>query len=745
MRWVRNIFIGLIGLLCLLVTADYLFDRTNIVNQQLDNALAATPMNMRIDKVNHRITQLGELQLQGVHWQDKFGDSVAIDNLVLKFNWRALLNNTLDINQITIEGVRFNASEQGLQQLQHELQANATEQPEQDDAEQTDINEYLPNKLILDAFALTQVEIAFATEHQQVNLQQANVSLSKLELNQLLEFDPVNLSFELNLALDNFAFVDNQQQQNVKLDQLDFALELAPKLQVNHTDLSIDNIVFKQPNFESSIKHLAVSGGFVAQWLNDTARLELFNWQTAKAKLKTDVERLELVLPQQTHNNNYVVEKLALVSQMAEEQLELEKLSFNAFGGQTQLQAQSNLTLPLELRLKQLNLTNLNLQHYLAQPAEQTENAADAGEQKQAQTKEEQKSQHIEQVANLYLEQINITNLTTELIDPATAYQSSEQAAWFALNKFNFALSDVAAVQEHKIVDLITLNNGAKVKLAANQLTYLDSQFKQLSLNLQQTDAGLAITDTGLSTKEGRVQTQGNVFDKRRIGEKSALVNLQTDIYRFDLAALEPFLADSAFKPKGLLDANLDADLEFKPEEKWLMQQGQVQIKSGPFAVEGIAMDKLINGFKASQETSLLDVGSFLVAGPVGMMAMQFVELTAGAAQFKGKSQIKSIEADAHVQNNLIRLDKAKLKTAENSLGFIGNVNLNKQAFEKFRFAILDDKDCPSIQQTLDGKFSEVKKVLFNTTSGAVTSPLSNVWRKAKDAAAGGCKSFFAM
>ncbi|WP_016956321.1 hypothetical protein [Catenovulum agarivorans] len=745
MKWLRAIVIGSIAVLCLFVTADYLFDRTNIVNQQLNNALAAMPMQVRIDKVNHRLTQLGELQLQGVHWQDKFGDSVAIDNFQLKFNWRALLNNTLDINQITIEGVRFNASTQGLRQLQHELQANASEQPEQDDVEQSDISEYLPNKLILDAFALTQVEVAFATEHQQVNLQQANVSLRKLELTQLLEFDPVNLSFELNLALDNFAFADNQQQQNVKLDQLDFALELAPKLQINHTDLSIENIAFNQPNLESSIKHIAISGGFVAQWLNDTARLELFNWQTATAKLKTDVERLELVLPQQARNNSYVVEKLELVSQMAKEQLQLENLSFNAFGGQTQLQAQSNLTLPLDLRLKQLNLTNLNLQHYLAKPAEQTENATDTVDDSQPQTGSEEQTQQIEQVANLYLEQINISNLNAQLIDPETPPLQSEQSAWFALNKFNFELTDVAAVQQHKIVDLITLNNGAKAKLAARQLSYLDSQFNQLSLNVQQQEEGLVLTDSGLSTKDGRVQTQGTVFDKRRIGENSALVNLQTDIYRFDLAALQPFIGDSAFKPTGMLDANIDADLQFKPEENWLMQQGNVQIKSGPFAVEGIAMDKLINGFKASQETSLLDVGSFLVAGPVGMMAMQFVELTAGAAQFKGQSQIKSIEANAHVQNNLIRLDKAKLKTAENNLGFIGNVNLNKQAFEKFRFAILDDKDCPTIQQTLDGKFSEVKKVLFNTTSGAVTSPLSNVWRKAKDAAGGGCKSFFAM
>ena len=754
MSWLRKIFIGLIVLVCLFVTADYLFDRTQFVNQQVKDALATLPMKLRVDKVKHRVTQLGELELQGVSWQDEFGDSIAIDKLTLKFNWRALLHKTLDIELLAIDGISFKGSQYGLQQLQTELTANKT-QDTVEPAPSTDISDYLPTKLVVDTLALSQINLDFATEHQQLALQQFNLEVTDTELTDLMQFDPVNLSLAAKLGFEHLAFSDSQQQQALKLGPVSFAVQLAPELNIKHSDLFVKNVSFSQPSLTSSIEHISLQGAFLANWLNKSASIDAFNWQTSQAKLTSKVDKIEVQLPQQAHNSQYSLEQLKLSSQLVEQQFHLENLSFDTFGGQVHMQAQSNLTLPLDVRLQQLNLTNLTLQHLMAKPTEQSaedqQQVSEALEQTEQTEQASGQSQQIEQIAQLHLEQVNLKNINAKLIEPQTAVGTGDQllTPWFLVDKFNLTLADIGLIQQHKLVDLVSLNTGAEIKLSARQLSYQpkdqSSQFEHISLNVKQTDSALQLTDTGLTHKDGRVQTQGFIFDKRRLGETTAVVNLETDIYKFDLAALEPFLQDSAFKPKGQFDATFDADLQLKPNEQWLMQQGDVKIKSGPFKVEGIAMDKLINGFKASQETSLLDIGSFLVAGPMGMMAMQFVELTAGAAQYKGNSQIKSIEANAHVQNNQVKLNRAKLKTAENNLGFIGNIDLTNKAFKQFKFAILDDKDCPSIQQTLNGKFSEVKKVLFNTTSGAVTSPLSNVWRKAKDATTGGCKSFFSQ
>ncbi|EWH11258.1 hypothetical protein DS2_05355 [Catenovulum agarivorans DS-2] len=737
MKWLRTTLIGLLALFCLLVTADYLYDRTSLVNDLIADATHDLPMELSIGKVNHRFTQLGQLQLSDIKWHDQFGNSAELKQLQLKLNWQALLVQVIDIEYVKLTGLTINGHQQGVEALQSALAKTAEPAPENSDtqgAADNDFSAYIPTRLEVSEISLQQVDLEFSQAQQTYKVAGLDFSTQDLRLQALQAVSPMKLAGDFTMAVQRLSVNAPEQAQTAAINQLDVHFVLQPNLQITDFVLATKSASVESNDLFAEMNRLDIVGQFSFSDTADTLTAQAL--VESAAELEINLNSAEVYFPQQAQNQHYKMESFSFASRLAEQNVDIENLAFDTFGGQVSLAGSSNVQLPLDIRLNHLDVAGMDIGYHLAKPQASDESVqpADDGDSSQQDAPKPTDNQKIEQIANLYLESIELEHINIRLF---------EQENWLEAEEFNLKLKDTDVIKQHQLVDTVSLNAGAHLLTSLKRLKYISSEFSQINLNVTQTEDALLLADTGLTHKDGRVRIEGKVIDGRRVGESQAQALLQTDIYKFDLPALEPFLQSVPFKPTGVLDANLDLQLQLEPNNKWTMSKGDFNLKTGTFGIDGIALDKLINGFKASQETSLLDVGSFLVAGPVGMMAMQFAELSAGAAQFKGSSNIEFIQAKASVENNLIEVESAKVKTTDNRLGFVGNINLNEQAFEKFRFAILNEQDCPKVQQTLDGKFTEVKKVLFSTTSGAVTSPLSNVWRKAKDVAAGGCKSFY--
>ncbi|WP_017443685.1 hypothetical protein [Gayadomonas joobiniege] len=460
----------------------------------------------------------------------------------------------------------------------------------------------------------------------------------------------------------------------------------------------------------------------------------------------------------------YQIDDLSFTSRLAKDEFFLDELVFKTFEGEMSMQAHSNLSEPYAFVLDDLVAKNLAVKVEQAKPVEPENpqsttdsNSAGAGDTNKTQQSEGETSDNeltegaasdsqpneqqesktneaLEKVRLARIEKIHLENITVKVTDPNT------QEVWLDVHPIHFFADQFTLIENGQIKQLSDFKPGANLGVDIANIQYLQTRLKDLKMNANTIDAGVHLTDASVTLDDGSALVNGDIQQQG----KQIKVNLISKIDQLNLDKLAPMLVSSPIKPTGLLNAEFSSDLVLdEGAELPAGVNGEFWLKTDDFNLNGLALDKILDGFKASQETSLFDIGTFLVTGPVGMIAMQFVQLGSGAMQLKGSTKVEQIEVHGQINQSVVKIANTRIKTQDNHLGFYGGIDLVNNAFKDFKFGLLKEDGCAPVQQKLDGPFSKVRDVLFNTTSGAVTSPLSSVLRTASDVAGGGCKKFF--
>ncbi|WAJ69581.1 hypothetical protein [Catenovulum adriaticum] len=437
---------------------------------------------------------------------------------------------------------------------------------------------------------------------------------------------------------------------------------------------------------------------------------------------------------------DYQAKQFIAKASVAEGKVDLVQLDSELLGGELSVTADATYIAPYVVNLNSFTAKNISAQVKLAQPksssASESENPAQAeSNEPEAVDNSSKQTDEIEAIESLIVNAISINNVNLELLDP------EQNKVWFAAKQFSFELDHLPLVQAHKMLALETLKSGSNMKLKLDELTYLSSIVDSIALNVTTLDQGIEVNQSGFQLDGGHLIANSKLTTNNE--KLNSVANI--DWKNLNLDRIQAFVKDSPIKPQGRISGNLQTQLNFLPTSKDIKDiDGEIKLETSEFDLKGIALDKIIDGFRSSQETSLLDVGAFMVSGPLGMVAMNFAQLGSGAAQLSGSTKMKKIKVDSHLKDSVLTLNRANIQTKGNHLGLYGKVDLAKNRFKKLRFGILNDEGCANIKQTLDGPFAEVKDVLFSTTTGAVTSPLSSVFNQAANLANGGkCKSFF--
>lgn len=510
-------------------------------------------------------------------------------------------------------------------------------------------------------------------------------------------------------------------------DERPLAIELPFDVVIEHIGVDKFNASLQQDKQKAQIKNLQLV-------LNQTqlTQNKQFILDKINSQLELNIEQLTAL--------DYQADQFVAKANIANGKLDLVQLNANILDGEFSASADATYIAPYVVNLNSFNAKNISAQVKLAQPESSADSEAAnpepesepevaSSEQKAEQTKD------IEAVETLNVNAISLDNINLELLDP------EQDKVWFSAKHFSFELDHLALIQTHKLIALESLKPGSQLKLKLDELHYLSAVIESIALNVKTLEQGLEVNQSGFQLDGG------HLIANSKLTSNNEKLNSVADIDWKDLNLdrIQAFVKDSPVKPQGRISGNLQTQLNFLPTSKDIKDiDGEIKLDTSGFDLKGIALDKIINGFRSSQETSLLDVGAFMVSGPLGMVAMNFAQLGSGAAQLSGTTEMEKIKVDSHLKDSVLTLNRANIQTKGNHLGFYGKVDLAKSRFKDLRFGILNDEGCASIKQTLDGPFSEVKDLLFSTTTGAVTSPLSSVFNQAANLANGGkCKSFF--
>ena len=164
---------------------------------------------------------------------------------------------------------------------------------------------------------------------------------------------------------------------------------------------------------------------------------------------------------------------------------------------------------------------------------------------------------------------------------------------------------------------------------------------------------------------------------------------------------------------------------------------GNFELNTRNLEVYSLDIDALAKSFESTNSINLLDVGAFVLAGPLGIAATK-----GGNAGMLGlnsiidtKSVIKDLVAKFAIKNGVAQAQDVAFATGKTRLAAIGAINLNNNAFENFSIALLDEKNCAKYSQKIKGTLENPKIEITQTTIKTAVNLATSIFNKFKKGA----------
>lgn len=180
--------------------------------------------------------------------------------------------------------------------------------------------------------------------------------------------------------------------------------------------------------------------------------------------------------------------------------------------------------------------------------------------------------------------------------------------------------------------------------------------------------------------------------------------------------------------------ADLSADLSAKGKtlvEAKRSLSGQASLNGENIAVNGIDIDDLIMSLLRSRRFSLVDVGSFFLAGPLGpalTRGYRFADLFQDSKG--GKGVIAKLVSVWKVEKGVAEAVDVAMATKKRRIAMKGGLNFNDNRFEDVVVAVVGRNGCADVTQRVRGPFNRPEIGNINVFK-SLTSPLANLLKGA--------------
>ncbi|AOE49541.1 AsmA family protein [Kangiella sediminilitoris] len=192
----------------------------------------------------------------------------------------------------------------------------------------------------------------------------------------------------------------------------------------------------------------------------------------------------------------------------------------------------------------------------------------------------------------------------------------------------------------------------------------------------------------------------------------------------------------------GLVFDGLTQDSIFSSIDGSLLVKNQT-----PVTIHRLNVNKILRSFLDSQKFGLLDIGGFLLAGPLGLLVSQGVSLQDTVSQLgadEGDTLISALNIEMSLKDGVLTTKDVAAATRKYRFAFNGQINLAKQEFNDFEFDVINEKGCSEYGQTLNGSLSSPEVETFTAAFDAVTGSVIGLIKQGVGLLTGGaCSSVY--
>lgn len=171
---------------------------------------------------------------------------------------------------------------------------------------------------------------------------------------------------------------------------------------------------------------------------------------------------------------------------------------------------------------------------------------------------------------------------------------------------------------------------------------------------------------------------------------------------------------------------------------------GQVSLNGENITLRGMDIDDLISSLLRSRRFSLVDVGTFFLAGPLGpalTRSYRFADLF--KESLGGKGVIAKLVSVWKIENGVAEAVDVAMATNVRRIAMKGALNFVDDRFEDAVVAVLDENGCAVLTQKVHGSFSSPEIGNINVLR-SLTSPVTNLVKSVIKLFDGGpCEVFY--
>lgn len=161
---------------------------------------------------------------------------------------------------------------------------------------------------------------------------------------------------------------------------------------------------------------------------------------------------------------------------------------------------------------------------------------------------------------------------------------------------------------------------------------------------------------------------------------------------------------------------------------------GTFKMSGTDLVQRGFDLDRTIENFRKSRNIGLLDIGAYVVAGPVGALVNKGVDVAnlVWAASREDRQTIAKLVFNWSLEKGVARTEDVALRTDENRLALNGAVDLVRGRYDGMTLGLLDARGCAELTEKISGPLTDptVEKVgMLSTLAGPLVGTLKKGWQ----------------
>ena len=248
-----------------------------------------------------------------------------------------------------------------------------------------------------------------------------------------------------------------------------------------------------------------------------------------------------------------------------------------------------------------------------------------------------------------------------------------------------------------------------------------------------------ALTLKGKATLKNNIPTlylQNQDFGDLTIDLANEKLKLIGD--NLDVKKIANFTGNGKIIKGGIINTN--ADLTFKGMDAPTIIKnlnGAFLLSGHDIEIYSIDIDALAKNFEKSNQISLLDIGAFVLAGPIGIATTKGsnIGMLGLNTLLDTKTAIKQLEMQLDIQKGIAYAKDVAFATGKTRIAAIGAINLNNNAFENFSIGILDSQNCAKYSQAIKGTLTDPKIQVTSTTISTAVNLATSLFDRFKKGA----------